>query len=122
LLVAGLGGLTPGVPVDSTLRIAGPHMEQSPVASSLVLPPVGAPAVSTRAPESLVAPYTRTPGPLAIYLRAEERGGVALPGFPNLVRIGNLNDRIQIQTDSATGRYQIRYTSGGVNRFMTLPE
>lgn len=121
VLMLGLGGLTVGESIDITLRIAAPQLEQSPVASSLVLPPSGAPAASARSADLLTAPWTRAPGPLAIYVRAEERGGVMLPDFVSLVLIGAGGDRLQIQTDPGDGHYQLRYSSGGTNQFRTLP-
>jgi len=46
-------GYTAGVPVDVTLRVAGNQLEKGDAASSLILPPAGAPAASTRAADLL---------------------------------------------------------------------
>jgi uncharacterized protein YmfQ (DUF2313 family) len=43
-----------GADVDFTLRIAGPQREPGLVATSLILPPAGAPAISTRAADILI--------------------------------------------------------------------
>lgn len=119
-LVFGLSNLVVGTPVDVTLRVAGVQLEPLPIATAVMLPPVGAPGVSSRAAGALTAPWPWAPGPLSIYLRLVELGGLALPGYPVLVRIGDGDDRLQLQVDSALGRYQLRYTSGGVNRWRTL--
>lgn len=39
---------TAGLPIDFTLRIGAPQLEQQAVATSVMLPPVGSPGVSTR--------------------------------------------------------------------------
>jgi uncharacterized protein YmfQ (DUF2313 family) len=49
-------GYSAGTVVDVTLRIAGPQMERSPVATSVMLPPVGSPGVSTRSADTLTLP------------------------------------------------------------------
>src|SRR5690606_39136544 len=111
---------TVGTPVDVTLRVAAPQLEPLPIATALMLPAVGAPGVSSRAAGALTAPWPAAPRPLSIYLRLGELGGLALPGYPVLVRIGDGAARLQLQVDSDLGRFQLRYTSGGVNRWRTL--
>ena len=43
-----------GAEVDFTLRLAGPQREMGVAATSLILPPAGAPAIATRAPDILI--------------------------------------------------------------------
>jgi hypothetical protein len=47
--------VTAGVPVDFTLDVGGGQLEVGPVPSSLVLPPAGTPAASTRAADAATA-------------------------------------------------------------------
>ncbi|HEX7050170.1 MAG TPA: hypothetical protein VF188_08225 [Longimicrobiales bacterium] len=63
--------VTQGVPVDLTLRLAGPQLERGPYPSSLILPDVGAPAVSTRAMETVSADVSalNPPRAIAVYMR-----------------------------------------------------
>src|SRR5690606_29043290 len=77
LLTVGMSSLTVGVPVDITLRIAGPQLEQAPFPSSLILPPPGAPAPAARARDTLSFPLPASlsrPVPMTLYLRFIERG------------------------------------------------
>jgi hypothetical protein len=49
-------GVTSGVPVDITLRIGAPQLEQGAFATSVILPPAGSPGVATRSGELAAMP------------------------------------------------------------------
>jgi hypothetical protein len=51
-------GVTSGLPVDFTIRIAGPQLEQQPTPTSFMRPPVAAPSSFTRTRESLQLPVS----------------------------------------------------------------
>jgi hypothetical protein len=53
--------VTISVPVSFTVRIGGPQLEQAAAATSLILPPIGSPAVSSRDTDAFVGP-----GPLLL--------------------------------------------------------
>lgn len=120
LLTVGLSSLTVGVPVDITLRIAGPQMEPSPVASSLVLPPVGAPAASVRTVDRLSHPLAGLRS-CAVYARGEERGNVMLSGFPRLWQWGGgVAGNVRVVCNAGTYGITLSPTSGGsVSRSLT---
>lgn len=87
--------VTQGVPVDLTLRIAGPQLERGAYPTSLILPPVGAPAASTRAAETMYLdlPALNPPRAMAIYMRViTGYSGMGGHAAPRLWTISNSGD------------------------------
>jgi len=93
--------------IDITLRIGGPQLEQKPVATPLILPPVGVPAQSTRAADSLVISdlagigFNPLEGTLVINLRW---GAIATGTFPGVGFRGAGLEAIGFFANQATGQ------------------
>lgn len=112
--------LTNGVPVAGVIRIAFPQFEQAPSASSPILPPAGAPVVTTRFLEngsaSLASLGIAPSGACTIV------GTFMLPqnavtgiGAQNLLQIdnGTGNNRYLLRNDVGSGNINIYRVTGG---------
>lgn len=76
--MVGIAGMTVGVPIDITLRVAGAQLENSPLATSLTLPPEGTLAASTRDRDLVTTDYAHPPAPMAVYEAGIEAGTGAI--------------------------------------------
>lgn len=112
-----------GVPVDFTLRIAGVQQEQSPVATSLILPPVGAPAAPPRAATTVsLATYaaanmagdTERIMELSMELVPGTTGGMLWATGPDI------GERDELYVDPSTGRLNYQAFRGGTRRINSL--
>lgn len=110
VLMFGLGGMTVGNAIDVTFRIGAPQMEQMPFATSPILPPIGAPAVATRATDQIVTIPAPAPQPMAVYLRFRERGTAFVGSFSaDLIGFSSAlaPPLFQIDGTSTPGRYRV---------------
>lgn len=115
--------VTQGVPVDLTLRIGGPQLEQSPVTSSLILPPVGAPAVSSRALDVLTAPWAHGLISCTGYVRFVETGGAQLMNATVASWFGAGSGLIWLRSSVSTPTYflTVRDSRGMAAQVQTTP-
>lgn len=102
--------------VDLTLRVGAPQMEKGPAPSSVILPPAGAPAATTRS-----ADQTRVIGlpigPATMLIQATHNGPVASPGFLTFGGWGPSNDFANssyFTLSGAAGAPSFTAISGGV--------
>lgn len=107
VLMFGIVGMTVGTPVDVTFRIGGPQLERSAVASSLILPPSGSPAASSRALDVLTAPWAHGLISFTGYVRFIETGGAQLSGATVALWFGAGGGEIWLRSSASTPTYVI---------------
>lgn len=116
--------VTIGNAIDITLDIGAPSFVTSvptTILGSTVLPPVGAPAVSTRADDSVTAPrsaiFPQNRGTLLIdgTLRVDLTGSGLFPVLASLYT--DVNNWFGIYFNSSTGRVTVGGSTGGVSSF-----
>ncbi|WBV44149.1 hypothetical protein [Pseudoroseomonas cervicalis] len=98
-----------GVPVDFTYRIGAPQLEQGRNASSLILPPAGAPAAASRAAERISWSPAGGFGP---------QGTLVIQAMlPQTALFGEHQGLFQLDDGSDANRILLRNTSGGATLF-----
>lgn len=98
-------GAEAGVAVDVTLRIGAPQLEMGGGATSPMLPPAGAPAVSSRAADQAVwAPQGGIAGEGTVLLRAM---------LPSVAGFGTHQGLFQMDDGTDANRIALRNTSAG---------
>jgi hypothetical protein len=113
--------LTSGAAVDFTLRIGGPQCEQGTTASSLILPPVGSPAASTRGQDFVTANFASLfPSGAGTLLMAGSLVDASVGANQTLAQIddGSGNNRVLIRS-SSSGTFQVLRVTGGVSSSAT---
>ena len=98
-----------GVPVDFTLRIGAPQLEQGPAASSPILPPAGTPGSTARAADRLAWSPAGGFGPQGTLL--------VQAMLPQTAPFGEHQGLFQLDDGSDANRILLRNTSGGATLF-----
>jgi hypothetical protein len=99
--------------VDATFRVAGPQLEQQPFATSLVLPPVAAPAAATRAAD--VATLIGTAFADAFGAGAAQGWVVVEAMLPQAAPTGVNQTLVQVDDGSSNNRILLRNDAGTAN-------
>jgi len=107
-LFASVGGAV----IDITLRIAGPQLEQGSTVTSIILPPVGAPAASTRAAESLITTsigswFNGATGTIVVQAATLASGTQPIVSFDD----NTVNEQMVINTSGTDPKFTV--TDGG---------
>ncbi len=115
---------TSGTVVDFTLRLAGPQIEKQPCVTSLVLPPAGTPAASTRALSQVDASAYTVANMAGDVERIMELSMELAPGTTGGMFWAtgvSTNERDELYLDAGgTGQVNYQAFRGGVRRINSL--
>jgi len=106
--------------VDFTVRVGAFQLEQGNAATAPILPPLGSPAVSARAPDFCSVAGSDVPGGLPASAGSLAfRGRVLVPGNTGTPKLWQIDDgsdtnRINVARDNASGQLVASITTGGV--------
>jgi hypothetical protein len=113
-------GCNSGTVVDFTLRLMGPQCEQGTTVSSLILPPVGSPAASTRGQDFVTANFASLfPSGAGTLLMACSLVDASVSANQTLAQVEqDANNRFLIRSNSS-GAFQALRVTGGASSSAT---